>query len=264
MIGRACVALGVAFLLTLLLPACNDSSQRGLVLEEEEETELLSVRIDAQGNISFRVPSDVKTPELLGTGEPDDAFNPTSYYGVSNTLTVRINGRDLFFDLHGTLFRLEYRSLAYHTTNLIQYGKDLILMVEPGLRTSDTVTLLPINERLKTEAVWVTLEYVELDGQTVRIFFDVARAPDSTAPSVVFAPNQSCLHETQSGLLSIGEAESYEYMPSAVTLSVNEPGVHLHGYAEYPRRLLRPDYRYEFRYECADAYTFELPFKVEQ
>lgn len=263
MVSRACVALGVAFVLTLLLPACNDSSPRGLVLEEEKETHLLSVRIDAAGNITFRVPPEVKMPALLGTGEPDDAFNPTSYYGVSNTLTIRINGRDLFFDLHGMLFRLEYRSLAYHTTALIQYGKDLILVVEPGLRTADTVTLLPINERLKTEAIWVTLEYVELDGQTVRIFFDVIRAPDSTTSPVVFAPSQSCLHETQSGLLSLGETESYEYMPSAVSLSVNEPGQRLHGYIEYPRRLLRPDYRYEFRYECADAYAFELPFKVE-
>jgi len=263
MIGRACAAVGIVLLLAGLLPACNNKPKSGLILEEEQETQLLSVRIDAEGTITFRVPAGVEMPALLGSGEPDDAFNPTSFYGVPNTLTIRINGRDLFFDLHGTLFRLEYRSLAYHTTDLIQYGKDLILMVEPGARSTDTVTLLPINERIKTETVWVTLEYVELDRQTVRVFFDVTRAPESTGSSIVFAPNQSCLHETQSSLLSIGEAERYEYLPSAVVLPLNEPGEHVHGYAEYPRRLLRPDYRYEFRYECAEAYTFELPFKIE-
>lgn len=260
MVSRACAAL---VLLALLLSACRESRRGELILEEDGETHLLSVRIDAQGTVDFRVPEGVKMPALLGSREPDDAFNPTSYYGVPNTLTIRINGRDLFFDLHDTLFRLEYRSSVYHTTDYIQYGKDLILMVEPGMRTAETVTLIPINERIKTDALWITLEYVELDKEQVRVFFDVARAPDAVGPVAAFAPNQSCLHETQSGLLSIGEAQRYEYLPSAVVLPINEPGAHLHGYAAYPRRLLRPDYRYEFRYECAEVYAFELPFKIE-
>lgn len=262
---RAQAVTGVFLALILMLAACEDSASGELVLEQGEEVPTLTVRIYASGRIIFRSPHQVELPALLGVGEPDDAFNPTSYYGVPNTLTIRINGQDLFFDLHNTVFRLEYNSTAYVTSDLTQYGKDLILVVEPGLRTAETVMLIAMNERIKTESTRITLEYVELDSATVRVFFEAQRDPDASLTDSdpgILEPRASCLHEADSGFLGIAEGERFEYFPAQVVLTTEEPGEHVRGYAEYPRLLLRPDYDYEFRYACVEDYAFQLPFKI--
>ncbi len=262
---RAQAVIGVLLALVLVLAACEDSASGELVLEQEKEVQTLTVRINASGRITFRTPDQVELPALLGVREPDDAFNPTSYYGVPNTLTIRINGQDLFFDLHNTVFRLEYRSTAYVTSDLTQYGKDLILVVEPGQRTSETVMLIAMNERIKTESTRITLEYVELDSATVRVFFEAQREPHASLTGSdpgILEPRASCLHEVDSGFLGIAEGERFEYLPAQVVLTTDEPGEHVRGYAEYPRHLLRPDYDYEFRYACVESYAFQLPFKI--
>ena len=185
---------------------------------------------------------------------------------MPNTLTIRISGQDLFFDLHDTVFRLEYRSNAFMTSALIQYGKDLILVVEPGMRSAETVTLIAINERIRTGNARIVLEYLELDSSAVRIFFEAMPEPDIGLPGVdlsALEPRTSCLHEAASGFLGIAEGEHFEYFPAEVNLTLDDPGEHIRGYAEYPRYLLRPDYEYEFRYACLEDYAFELPFKIE-
>ncbi|MEB2287597.1 MAG: hypothetical protein OZ934_05765 [Anaerolineae bacterium] len=262
---RALAVVGVLLALVLILTGCEDSASGELVLEQEAEVQTLTVRIYANGRITFRTPDGVELPALLGTGEPDDAFNPTSYYGVPNTLTIRINGQDLYFDLHNTVFRLEYRSMAYVTSDLTQYGKDLILIVEPGQRSAETVTLIAMNERIKTESTRITLEYVELDSATVRVFFEAQRDPDASLTETdpgLLEPRASCLHEVDSGFLGLAERERFEYLPAQAVLTTEEPGEHVRGFAEYPRHLLRPDYDYEFRYACVDSYAFQLPFKI--
>jgi len=79
---RALAVVGVLLALVLILAACEDSASGELVLEQEEEVQTLTVRIYANGRITFRTPDEVELPASLGVGEPDDAFNPTSYYGV--------------------------------------------------------------------------------------------------------------------------------------------------------------------------------------
>ncbi len=262
---RAQAIVGIALLLVLILTACGDSAGGELALTEEE-AQTLTVHINAGRRITFAVSEQIELPSLLGAGKPDDAFNPTSYYGVPNTLTIRIGGQDLYFDLHNTIFRLEYRSNAFMTSDLIQYGKDLILVVEPGLRSTETVTLIAINERIKTEGARIVLEYLELDSSVVRVFFEALPEPAGDPPAVdlgALEPRTSCLHEIDGGFLGIAGGERFEYFPADVRLTLNDPDAHIRGYAEYPRYLLRPNYEFEFRYACIEDYAFKLPFKFE-
>ena len=263
---RAQAVNGILLALVLILTACEDSAGSSELVLEEDETQTLTVHINASGRITFAVPEQIELPSLLGVGEPDDAFNPTSYYGVPNTLTIRIRGQDLFFDLHNAIFRLEYRSNAFMTSDLTQYGKDLILIVEPGLRSTETLTLIAMNERIKTDGARIVLEYVELDSSAIRVFFEALPEPVSDLPGVdlgALEPRTSCLHEIDSGFLGIAGGERFEYFPAEVMLTLDDPDEHIRGYAEYPRHLLRPDYEYEFRYACIEDYAFKLPFKIE-
>jgi len=245
----------------LLMSACTGSNREAQVLEEFGT--VLNVHIDEMSQITFGVPDEFSEPVLLGDADTGVILNPTAYYGVANTLTIRLNEREYFFELHDTLFQLEFDSPVYETSGLVRYGKDLILTVEPGQRNDEPVTLIPLRERIQVGDTDVMADYLELNASVIRVFYDAARTHPRTYPYSDLDPHDSCLYQIDPGFLGLGNEERFVYAPVTVIVTDSQPGTHYKGYAEFSREILQEGFKYEFRYECYEHYNFELPFELD-
>jgi hypothetical protein len=111
-------------ILPLVLAACN------LSFGYKPPAIPLSVSIDTQGTITFSVEQEVKLPTPIGTFSVGMVVDPAEYFGVNNTLTIRYNGEDNFYDLHGRDFDLRFESGHYKQINLRKTGTNLLLEIE--------------------------------------------------------------------------------------------------------------------------------------
>jgi len=90
----------------------------------------LTISIDTNGNIVFAVEGKVTYPTPLGTFSAGVVVDPVKHFKIANTLTVRDNGKDYFYDLHGNDFNLNFESGYYRQINFRKDGSNLFLEVE--------------------------------------------------------------------------------------------------------------------------------------
>lgn len=87
----------------------------------------LKVSVNTEGEISLSVEGEVEIPTPLGVLEIGLTGNPAEYFGVENTLTVRLNGQEHIYDLHGYDFDLQFEPGYYKKVNVSKNGSNLVL-----------------------------------------------------------------------------------------------------------------------------------------
>ena len=90
----------------------------------------LSVSIDTQGQVTFSVEQDVKLPTPIGTFSVGVVVDPAEYFGVKNTLTVRYNGEDRFYNLHGEDFEITFEGGCYEDITFVKTDTNLFLELD--------------------------------------------------------------------------------------------------------------------------------------
>jgi len=90
----------------------------------------LRVSVNTWGQVSMSVEGNVRVPTFLGDFEAGVIVDPARRFSVENTLRVRLNGREYFYDLHGQDFSTDFESGYYEKVALIRRGSNLILELE--------------------------------------------------------------------------------------------------------------------------------------
>ena len=79
----------------------------------------LTISVNTRGEIDLSVGGETNLiPTFLGNFGVGVVINPADKFNVDNTLTVRLNGQDYFYDLHGQDFDVSFESGYYKKINL--------------------------------------------------------------------------------------------------------------------------------------------------
>jgi len=109
--------------LTLLSTSCD---LRGVIGFQPPGLPL-TISVDSDGQVSFQLEAGVEIPTPLGTFSVGVVADPNSRFGVPSTLTIRLDGQDHFYDLHGEDFVIEFESAYYNQIKLSKIGSNLYL-----------------------------------------------------------------------------------------------------------------------------------------
>jgi serine/threonine-protein kinase len=88
----------------------------------------LEVSVNSNGEISLSVKGEVSAPTPLGVFSIGVVVNPVEYFGVTNTLTIRVDcENEYYYDLHGNDFDLSFKPGYYQEISLKKAGTNLYL-----------------------------------------------------------------------------------------------------------------------------------------
>jgi hypothetical protein len=88
----------------------------------------LTISVNTKGEINFSLDPELGIiPTPLGTFGVGLVINPAEEFNVENTLTVRLNGQDYFYDLHGQDFEVSFESGYYSEITLRKTGLNIYL-----------------------------------------------------------------------------------------------------------------------------------------
>jgi hypothetical protein len=90
----------------------------------------LYVSIDTDGKISITIRQRIEVPTPLGTFSAGLVVDPAEYFAVDNTLTVRYDGEDRIFDLHGQDFDVQFSAGNYEQICLLKTGSNVLLELQ--------------------------------------------------------------------------------------------------------------------------------------
>ena len=90
----------------------------------------LTITVNSRGEISLSISSEITLPTPLGTFGIGVVINPNEKFNVENTLTIRMNGQDSFYDLHGQDFSISFESGYYKKIKLQKNGLNILLELE--------------------------------------------------------------------------------------------------------------------------------------
>ena len=76
------------------------------------------ISLDTTGRISFSAEYQIEAPTPLGTFGVGAVVNPAAYFKTQSTLTVRLDGEDRIYDLHGQDFDVQFSSGYYEKIRL--------------------------------------------------------------------------------------------------------------------------------------------------
>ncbi len=107
----------------------------------------LRVSINSWGEITFGVEGNVEIPTFLGTFSAGIVVDPARKFNAQNILTVRVNGEDHFYDLHGEDFDLEFESGYYEKITLRKNGNSIVLELNRIQTSSNSV---PVQQNPQT------------------------------------------------------------------------------------------------------------------
>jgi hypothetical protein len=96
---------------------------------------VLDISVNTWGEVEFKVNPGLELPTPLGTFGAGVVVEPTNYFkddDVVNTLTIRKDGQDTIYDLHGQDFDVTFEAGYYQMINFQKRGKDLFLEIETG------------------------------------------------------------------------------------------------------------------------------------
>ena len=97
------------------------------------------VSIDSNGQLKFTAESNVELPTPLGTFDVGLVIEPIVYFGVENALTVRYNGQDHFYNLHGQDFNITFESGCYKDIKFSKTNNNLFLELARSCDGNDNI-----------------------------------------------------------------------------------------------------------------------------
>lgn len=102
--------LVLLFSVSLLLTACG-GIVKGFVSYDPPIPLYVSVNTD--GEVEFLVETDVELPTPIGTFGVGVVLDPMEHFTAQNVLTIRYNGEEHYYDLHGQDFELNFEAGCY-------------------------------------------------------------------------------------------------------------------------------------------------------
>lgn len=127
---------------TLFLSGCQGTKFQG---GYQPPALPLKITVDTNGNISFDLEQEVEYPTPLGTFSVGVVVDPVAYFNKDNTLTVRIDCNDSFYDLHGKDFSIDFDSGYYKKINLTKQGNNILLEVRHIDKSGSHACVIPTN-----------------------------------------------------------------------------------------------------------------------
>ncbi len=131
-------------LLSILLAACSSpvADNSGVTLGYQPPLIPVKVSVDTKGVISVSTTSSVVTP--IGIFSVGLYTNPSEYFNVKNTLTVRQDGQDTIYPLSGPGKIAEVHfSPGYEILQLKPEGQNLLVEVRQLTTTSSPIQSVP-------------------------------------------------------------------------------------------------------------------------
>jgi hypothetical protein len=112
-------------IVTLALTGCR--VVRGKIGYKPPAPVPLYVSVDTSGEVEFSAETEVDLPTPIGTFDIGIIVDPVEYFNKENVLTIRYNGEERFYDLHGQDFDLRFKSGCYKEITLAKKGSNLFL-----------------------------------------------------------------------------------------------------------------------------------------
>jgi hypothetical protein len=105
----------------------------------------LQVSVNTWGEVNFTVDTGVNIPTPIGAFEANVIIDPARELNSNqNTLTIRLNGQDRVYDLHGVDFNIEFESGYYEKIRIDKHGNNLLLEIRQAVvPVPDVVTQSP-------------------------------------------------------------------------------------------------------------------------
>lgn len=105
----------------------------------------LRISLDTNGKISFSVEAGLNIPTPIGVIEIGAAIDPALLRGVQNTLTVRYDGQDHLYNLHGQEFEIQFEPGYYQQITLRKQGSNIFLkLVKADVSVSPPTDSAPV------------------------------------------------------------------------------------------------------------------------
>jgi hypothetical protein len=153
----------------------------------------MKITADSNGDISFDLETEFEYPTPLGTFSVGVVVNPSEYFNKSNTLTVRIDCEESFYDLHGKDFSIDFESGYYEKINLTKQGNNILLELRhPGenVASGSNVCTAPSRVQNNTDANW----FDNLFGPKVLITStQIVKCIDVLPSSAMDNQNMNCI-----------------------------------------------------------------------
>ena len=120
----------LVFIIVMILPllvGCGQDRPVAARLEYQPPFIPLQVSIDTNGEITFSA-SGVELPTPIGKFRASIEVKPAALFdGVESTLTVRFDGQDYVYDLHGKDFDIQFEQGYYEKVSITKHGSDILL-----------------------------------------------------------------------------------------------------------------------------------------
>lgn len=181
--------------LMLLIVILSLSGCQGVKMQGGYQPPILPLKItaDSNGDISFDLETEFEYPTPLGTFSVGVVVNPSEYFSRSNTLTVRIDCEENFYDLHGKDFSIDFESGYYEKINLKKQGNNILLELRhPGenVASGSNVCAAPSSVHNNTDTNW----FDNLFGSKVLITStQIVKCIDVLPSSAMDAQNMNCI-----------------------------------------------------------------------
>jgi len=255
--------LCIMFILILSSSGCD-----AIVGEVSLDTYVLplTISIATNGDVTFRVNSGVSIPTPIGVVSAGVIIDPSSHYDLPNTLTVRLNGEDHFYDLHGQDFEVNVESGYYEVVKISKSGRDLFVeLSSQNIGESSDEIEIPVYENWRFEptsgySLDLTIEKIIVKDEIFEVYFDAIVYLSSDFPDTEsLALDRSCLERRNTSGFSVGDFTEHKSSKVSLAIDTNNQAK---GYALFQRSILKDGYSYTFCLAC-ESYlcTGDLPIQ---
>lgn len=169
---RAPARFFLFFITVVILPllvGCGEERSANVRVEYQPPVIPLQVSIDTNGEITFST-SGMEIPTPLGKFRAGiEVRQAVRFNEVKSTLTIRFDGQDHVYDLHGRDFDIDFKQGYYEKVAITKAGSHILLELRRAAETP--VAVRPINSSTPTRRV---------SGQTATLETSTTRAPVPT------------------------------------------------------------------------------------
>jgi len=104
----------------------------------------LEISVNTWGEVSFEVATGIKIPTAIGTFEANVIIDPSREYNKEGVLTIRFDGVDRFYDLHGEDFNVSFEAGNYEKIGISKAGKNILLELKRAKASVAAPTNAPV------------------------------------------------------------------------------------------------------------------------
>jgi len=114
----------------------------------------LTISVDTAGQISFRVSPGIDIPTPIGTLSAGLVLDATEHFELPAVLTVRLNGTDFFYDLHGEDFVLRVESAYYEVIRFSKQGGNLWVELQTSATPGSSAITIPLYHQKRLDVLF--------------------------------------------------------------------------------------------------------------